>query len=102
MDLIALEDFCCEAMENWGLITFRDSAILVDPDGCSAERKLWVALTVAHEVAHQWFGNLVTMDWWTHLWLNEGFATFMEYLSVDAIHPDWKVFRNFLKTWFLQ
>ena len=59
-------------MENWGLVTYRESALLVDPKNSSASTKLWVALVVAHEIAHQWFGNLVTMQWWDNLWLNEG------------------------------
>jgi len=97
MDMIALEDFCCGAMENWGLITYRATAILVDPEFCSTETKMYVSIVVAHEIAHQWFGNLVTMEWWTYLWLNEGFAEFMEYLCTDRIHPEYEMFKVFIK-----
>ena len=97
MDMIALEDFCCGAMENWGLITYRATAILVDPDFCSTETKMYVSIVVAHEIAHQWFGNLVTMEWWTYLWLNEGFAEFMEYLATDRIRPEYEMFKIFIK-----
>lgn len=58
-------------MENWGLVTYRETALLIDPKNSSSKSKQWVALVVGHELAHQWFGNLVTMEWWTHLWLNE-------------------------------
>ena len=69
LDLVSISDFASGAMENWGLTTYREVLILVDPDITSADRKQRIALVVAHEVAHQWFGNLVTMEWWTHLWL---------------------------------
>src|SRR3989338_2068806 len=82
LDLIAIPDFPSGAMENWGAVTYRESAILVDSDHSSLQNKQWVALVIAHELAHQWFGNLVTMEWWTHLWLNEGFASWIEYLAV--------------------
>ena len=97
LDMIALEDFCCGAMENWGLITYRATAILVDPETSSTETKMYVSIVVAHEIAHQWFGNLVTMEWWTYLWLNEGFAEFMEYLCTDRIHPEYEMFKVFIK-----
>src|SRR3989344_5460366 len=89
LDLIAITDFPSGAMENWGAVTYRESAILVDSDHSSLQNKQWVALVIAHELAHQWFGNLVTMEWWTHLWLNEGFASWIEYLAVDHIFPKW-------------
>lgn len=96
MDLIAIPDFLSGAMENWGLVTYRENALLVDPNNSSTDTKQNVALVVAHELAHQWFGNLVTMEWWTHLWLNEGFATFMEFLCVDHIFPEFDIWSQFL------
>lgn len=73
IDLIAIADFSAGAMENWGLVTYRETCLLVDTQNTSAVQKQWIALVVGHELAHQWFGNLVTMEWWTHLWLNEGY-----------------------------
>jgi len=95
LDLIAIPDFASGAMENWGAITYRESALLVDPDHSSISTKQWVALVIAHEIAHQWFGNLVTMEWWTHLWLNEGFASYIEYLAVDKLFPSWDIWTQF-------
>ncbi|XP_064471424.1 aminopeptidase N-like [Ornithodoros turicata] len=88
-DMIALPDFEAGAMENWGLITYRETALLLDRVESSAANKLRVAIVVAHELAHQWFGNLVTMEWWDDLWLNEGFATYVEYLGVRHVEPTW-------------
>jgi puromycin-sensitive aminopeptidase len=90
LDMIAVPDFASGAMENWGAITYRESALLVDEENSSLSNKQWVALVIAHELAHQWFGNLVTMRWWTHLWLNEGFASYIEYLAVDKLFPTWE------------
>lgn len=90
-DHVALPDFSSGAMENWGLITYREIALLTDPHESSIDQRQHVALVVAHELAHQWFGNLVTMAWWNDLWLNESFANMMEYLSIDALHPDWNI-----------
>ena len=95
LDLIAIPDFQSGAMENWGAITYRESALLVDEEHSSISNKQWVALVIAHELAHQWFGNLVTMEWWTHLWLNEGFASYIEYLAVDKLFPKWDIWTQF-------
>lgn len=96
LDLVALPDFASGAMENWGLVTFREQGILVDPKHTSSQNKQWVAMVMAHELAHQWFGNLVTMRWWTDLWLNEGFASWVEYLAVDHIFPQWQMWTQFI------
>ncbi|KAK7072474.1 hypothetical protein SK128_018345, partial [Halocaridina rubra] len=90
-DMIAILDFSAGAMENWGLITYRETAILFDPIVGSASNKQRVMLVIAHELAHQWFGNLVTMKWWTDLWLNEGFANFMQNNGIDYCEPTWKI-----------
>lgn len=95
-DLVALPDFASGAMENWGLITFREQALVVDPKQTSLGMKQYVANVVAHELTHQWFGNLVTMKWWNDLWLNESFASLMSYLAVDKIFPEWKVWTQFI------
>lgn len=94
-DHVALPDFTSGAMENWGLITYREIALLADPKISSVSTRQYVALVIAHELAHQWFGNLVTMKWWNNLWLNESFASLMEYIAVDAIHPDWNMWLEF-------
>ena len=96
LDLIAIPDFSSNAMENWGAVTYRESALLVDVEHSSASSKQWTTLVIAHELAHQWFGNLVTMEWWTHLWLNEGFASYIEYLAVDKIFPKWDIWTQFM------
>ena len=95
-DFIALPDFASGAMENWGCITFREQSMLVDAKNTSLGLKQYVTNVVAHELTHQWFGNLVTMRWWTDLWLNESFASWMSYLAVDHIFPDWKVWTQFI------
>lgn len=95
-DFIALPDFASGAMENWGCITFREQALLVDPENTSLPAKQYVAQVVAHELTHQWFGNLVTMRWWNDLWLNESFATWMSYLAEDKLFPDWQVWTQFI------
>nr|XP_058942473.1 puromycin-sensitive aminopeptidase-like [Pocillopora verrucosa] len=100
MDLIAIPDFAAGAMENWGLVTYRETALLVDPENSSSAAKQWVGLVVGHEIAHQWFGNLITMEWWTHLWLNEGFASWIEYLCVDHCFPEWDIWTQFVTSEF--
>lgn len=102
MDLIAIADFSSGAMENWGLVTYRESCLLVDPDNTSAVRKQWIALVVGHELAHQWFGNLVTMEWWTHLWLNEGYASFVEFLCVEHLFPEYDIWTQFVTDTYIR
>lgn len=94
-DHVALPDFSSGAMENWGLITYREVALLADPATTSIASKHYIATVIAHELSHQWFGNLVTMQWWNNLWLNESFATLMEYIAIDALHPEWNVWLDF-------
>lgn len=96
LDMIAIPDFAAGAMENYGLVTYRETALLYDDQNSAAANKQRVATVVAHELAHQWFGNLVTMEWWTHLWLNEGFATWVSYLATDSLFPEWKIWSQFL------
>ncbi|XP_012260332.2 puromycin-sensitive aminopeptidase isoform X1 [Athalia rosae] len=102
MDLIAIADFSAGAMENWGLVTYRETCLLVDPQNTSAVRKQWIALVVGHELAHQWFGNLVTMEWWTHLWLNEGYASFVEFLCVAHIFPEYDIWTQFVTDTYIK
>ncbi|MBI2662771.1 M1 family metallopeptidase [Candidatus Woesearchaeota archaeon] len=90
LDLIAIPDFASGAMENWGAITFREIALLGD-EHTSVVVKQNIAITISHELVHQWFGNLVTMQWWDDLWLNESFATYMSYKAVDHYYPEWEL-----------
>ncbi|MCL2858859.1 MAG: M1 family metallopeptidase, partial [Streptococcaceae bacterium] len=92
---VALPDFSAGAMENWGCITYREVCMLVDPDNATVASKQYVATVIAHELAHQWFGDLVTMRWWDDLWLNESFANNMEYVAIDALEPSWNVWESF-------
>jgi puromycin-sensitive aminopeptidase len=97
LDNVAIPDFAQGAMENTGCITYREQLLLLDPETSTQGERLDVAETIAHELAHQWFGNLVTMRWWNGIWLNEAFATFMSYLCVDAMHPEWRVWDTFTR-----
>lgn len=90
-DQIGLPDFNAGAMENWGLVTYRENSLLFDPDSSSSSNKERVVTVIAHELAHQWFGNLVTVAWWNDLWLNEGFASYVEYLGADHAEPHWNL-----------
>jgi len=96
LDMIAIPDFASGAMENWGAITFRETVLLYDPKTSSTETKQHIAEVISHEIAHQWFGNLVTMKWWNDLWLNESFATFMATKAVDKFYPEWDFWDQFL------
>ncbi|XP_045368472.2 endoplasmic reticulum aminopeptidase 2 isoform X2 [Camelus bactrianus] len=100
LDLVAIPDFASGAMENWGLITYRETSLLFDPKTSSTSDKLWITEVIAHELAHQWFGNLVTMEWWNDIWLNEGFATYMELISVNATYPELQFDDDFMNTCF--
>ena len=94
-DHVALPDFSSGAMENWGLITYRESCLLADPELTPESSRRFIATVIAHELSHQWFGNLVTMQWWNDLWLNESFANMMEYVAIDALQPDWHMWEDF-------
>ena len=96
MDMVAVPDFSAGAMENWGLVTYRIVDILFDDKTSGANARQRVAEVVQHELAHQWFGNLVTMDFWEGLWLNEGFATWMSWYSCNKFYPEWKVWEGFV------
>ena len=95
VDLIAVPDFAFGAMENMGAITFRETLLLADPDKATTAELLRIVDVVAHELAHMWFGNLVTMDWWNGIWLKEAFATFMQVATTDAFRPEWKRWDEF-------
>jgi len=97
LDNVALPDFAQGAMENVGCVTYREQVLLIDPARSTQEEQLGVAETVAHELAHMWFGDLVTMRWWNGIWLNEAFATFMSMLAVDDFRPDWEIWNTFTR-----
>ncbi|CAH1155226.1 unnamed protein product [Phaedon cochleariae] len=96
IDVVAVPEFGFSAMENWGLITFRESSLLFDPIESTNDDKRTIATVLSHEIARQWFGNLVTPKWWDDLWLKEGFATYMEYKGVDYAQPTWRIEDEFL------
>ena len=96
MDMAAIPDFSAGAMENWGLVTYRVVDLLFDEKTSGASTKQRVAEVVQHELAHQWFGNLVTMDFWDGLWLNEGFATWMSWYSCNVFYPEWRVWEGYV------
>ncbi|KAM4129174.1 hypothetical protein ACJW30_01G002200 [Castanea mollissima] len=96
LDMVAIPDFDFGAMENYGLVTCCETNLICDNQHSTAANKQRVVIAVAHELAHQWFGNLVTMEWWTHLWLNEGFATWVSYLAANHLFPEWEVWTQFL------
>jgi tricorn protease interacting factor F2/3 len=102
LDMIAIPDFAAGAMENWGAITFREAILLYDPNTSSTRTKQYIAEVISHELAHQWFGNLVTMKWWNDLWLNESFATFMATKIVHKFYPEWDLWDQFLDDAMLQ
>ncbi|MEM4246258.1 MAG: M1 family metallopeptidase [Candidatus Bathyarchaeia archaeon] len=95
LHLVAVPEFAAFAMENWGAVTFREAGLHVD-EKSSLRTKKRVAEVVAHELAHMWFGNLVTMSWWSDLWLNESFATFMSYKALQDAYPEWKPWQDFM------
>lgn len=95
LDLIAIPDFAFGAMENLGAVTFRESALLVDAQASSQPERERIVDVVSHEIAHMWFGDLVTMKWWNGIWLNEAFATYMETLTTDHFEPDWRKWNSF-------
>ena len=97
LDLIAVPDFAAGAMENWGAITFRETILLYDSKTSSTRTKQFIAEVISHEIAHMWFGNLVTMKWWNDLWLNESFATFMATKFVDKFYPEWDLWNQFVE-----
>ena len=96
MDMVAVPDFSAGAMENWGLVVYRASLMLYEEGKTPVNAKQRIGYVVGHELAHQWFGNLVTMEWWSQLWLNEGFATWVGWRAMDHLYPEWRVWSQFL------
>lgn len=100
LDLVGVPNFCESAMENWGLITFRESSLFCDNNTHLTEKQE-IVNTICHELAHQWFGNLVTMEWWTYLWLNESMATYFGWLVTDILFPEWKIWNKFMENEYM-
>ncbi|MEK7216984.1 MAG: M1 family aminopeptidase, partial [Chloroflexota bacterium] len=96
LDHIAIPDFAAGAMENWGAITYRETALLFDPANSAAGTRQRILEVVSHEMAHMWFGDLVTMEWWDDLWLNESFASWLGDKAVDHLFPDWHMWTQFV------
>ncbi|XP_026285897.2 aminopeptidase N-like [Frankliniella occidentalis] len=95
LDLIAIPDFSAGAMENWGLITFRETGIMFDDAESTEASRESIALVIAHEQTHMWFGDLVSPEWWGYVWLNEGFARYLQYVSMDLVRPEWRLMHTF-------
>ena len=95
LDLVAVPDFAFGAMENLGCVTFRETLLLADPQRSTQTEMTRIVDVIAHEIAHMWFGNLVTMDWWNGIWLKEAFATFMQVATTDAFRPQWRRWDGF-------
>lgn len=95
-DHVAIPDFSAAAMENWGVITYREMALIADPKTTPQSSKELISEVIAHELSHQWFGNLVTMKWWDELWLNESFANVMAFVAVDALYPKWEIWNSYI------
>lgn len=96
LDLIAIPESAAGAMENWGLVTFAPETLMVYPEYSSEDDKYYVASTISHELSHQFFGNLDTTQWWNTIWLNEGIATYFEYIGIDAAFPEWNIWETFI------
>ncbi len=95
-DNVAIPDFSAGGMENWGLLTYRESVLIADPDTSAQSTREVIAEVVAHEASHQWFGDLVTMKWWDEIWLNESFANIMAYVAMDALFPEWHIWDSYV------
>mmetsp|Transcript_7528 Transcript_7528/g.7752 ORF Transcript_7528/g.7752 Transcript_7528/m.7752 type:complete len:879 (+) Transcript_7528:105-2741(+) len=95
LDMLCVTEFAAGAMENWGLVTYREVDLMINPEKASSQQKQRVAIVVTHELAHQWFGNLVTMQWWDDLWLNEGFAAYCEHMATNELFPEYHIWEQY-------